>query len=59
MSLAAENGCVPVKLFTKTGSEGVFGPRKENKCQKPLLNHLTSEKTKLNFRSRPDAPGQL
>ena len=42
------------------GCEGVFGPRKENKrSQKPLLNHLTSEKTKPNFKSRPDAPSLL
>ena len=36
-----------------------LGPRKENKCQRPLLNHLTLEKTKQNFRFRSDALGQL
>ena len=28
-----------------------FGPRKENSLKGPLLNHLTSEKTKHNFSS--------
>ena len=31
--------------------------KRKQQCQRPLLNHLTSEKTKLNFRCCPDAPG--
>ena len=43
------------------GVKESFGPRKKRKkqSQRPLLNHLTSEKTQQNFRSRPDAPGRL
>lgn len=38
-------------MFTYTLKES-FGPRKENhSLHGPLLNHLTSEKTKHNFRS--------
>ena len=33
--------------------------KRKQQCQRPLLNHLTSEKTKLNFRCCPDAPGWL
>ena len=41
-------------------TEGVFWAQKrKQQSQRPLLNHLTSEKTKQNFRPRPDAPGWL
>ena len=41
-------------------NEGVFWAQKrKQQSQRPLLNHLTSEKTKQNFRSHPDAPGRL
>jgi len=41
-------------------TEGFFGIRKiKQQSQRPLLNHLALEKTKQNFRSHPDVPGQL
>ena len=39
-------------MISGSGMKESFGPRKENNCLKgPLLNHLTSEKTKQNFSS--------
>jgi len=51
----------PIFYDFRVWNEGVFESRKENNGLKgrPLLNHLTAEKTKQNFRSLPDAPGQL
>ena len=44
----------------KVWNEGDFGAQKrKQQSQRPLLNHLTSEKTKQNFKSCPNAPGCL
>ena len=41
-------------------NEGVLGPGKRRQpLQRPMLNHLTSGKTKLNLKSHPDTLGRL
>ena len=42
------------------GNKGVFWAwKRKQQSQRPVLNYLTLEKTKLNFRSCPDAAGRL